>query len=51
VLDHGVNWYLNRFVQVRFDWQFSAFGSPVQIGPGRFTRSENMFWLRTQIYY
>jgi phosphate-selective porin OprO/OprP len=51
VLDNGVNWYLNRFIQIRADWQHAEFGSPVQIGPGRFTNSTDMFWLRSQLYY
>ncbi len=51
VLDTGANWYVNRFVRVFADWQFSDFGSKVSLGGGRFTRTENMFWLRTQLYY
>jgi hypothetical protein len=51
VIDTGSNWYLTRFVRVFFDWQLGEFGSPVSLGAGRFTRSANTFWLRTQVYY
>jgi len=51
VLDNGVSWYLNRYVKMTADWQHSAFGSPVQVGPTRFTNSINLFWLRAQLYY
>jgi phosphate-selective porin OprO/OprP len=51
VLDTGANWYVNRFVRVFLDWQYAAYGSPVKIGPGRFTNSTNTFWIRTQLYY
>jgi phosphate-selective porin OprO and OprP len=51
VFDNGVNWYMNRFVRISFDWQHSAFGSRVSLGGGRFENSADMFWLRTQIFY
>lgn len=51
VVDTGANWYLNRYVRLFLDWQYAHFGSPIQIGPGRFTNSTNMFWVRTQLYY
>ncbi len=51
VLDLGVNWYLNRYVRIFLDWQHAEFGSPVSLGPGKFVRSTNLFWLRTQMYY
>ena len=51
VLDNGVNWYPNRYVKLTFDWQYAAFGSRVQVSPTRFTDSENVFWMRSQLFY
>jgi phosphate-selective porin OprO and OprP len=51
VLDIGVNWFLSRYVRIWLDWQYSRFGSPVQVGPNRFTNSENLYWVRTQLFY
>ncbi len=51
VTDVGVNWYVNRYVRIFLDWQHSHYGSPVQVGPGRLTKSSDLFWVRTQLYY
>jgi phosphate-selective porin OprO/OprP len=50
VLDNGINWYLNRFIRICFDWQHSEFGRPVNFG-NHFSRSMDMFWFRTQLFY
>lgn len=51
--DIGFNWYLNRFVKIYFDWQHAMFGSPVLIDPveRKFSRSNDLFWIRCQIYF
>jgi phosphate-selective porin OprO and OprP len=51
LVDVGVNWYLNKFVKIYFDWEHAMFGSPVFSGPGHFQKSNNLFWLRTQVYF
>jgi phosphate-selective porin OprO/OprP len=52
-LDAGVNWYLNKYVKIYFDWQHSAFGQPVQFrpGPGGLEKSSDLYWLRCQVYF
>ena len=35
-LDLGLNWYLNKYVKIYFDWQRSQYSSPVQHKPGGF---------------
>jgi phosphate-selective porin OprO/OprP len=50
-IDTGVNWYLNHYVRFYLDWQHSMFGSPVQISPTSFTRHEDLFWFRTQVFF
>lgn len=50
-IDAGVNWYLNRYVKVYFDWQHSVFGSPVLYRPGGFQKTSDLFWLRLQLYF
>lgn len=51
VVDVGVNWYLNQYVKLYFDWQHSEFGSPVPYRPGAFQRNSDLFWTRFQIYF
>ena len=51
LVDVGVNWYLNQFVRVTFDWEHAIFGDPVFSSSGEFPRSSDLFWLRTQIFF
>jgi phosphate-selective porin OprO/OprP len=51
VLDTGVNWYLNHYVRMYFDWQHSFFNNPTYISPGHFTKHMDLFWLRTQVFF
>jgi len=51
LVDVGLNWYLNKFVKVYFDWEHAMFGSPVSSGSGRSQTSNDLFWIRTQIYF
>ena len=49
--DIGVNWYLNKFAKVYFDWQHAVFGSPVAYRPGAQQLTSDLFWLRFQVYF
>jgi phosphate-selective porin OprO/OprP len=51
MVDVGVNWYLNQFVKVYFDWEHAMFGSPVTSTSGQFRESNDLFWVRTQVYF
>ncbi|HTU16922.1 MAG TPA: porin [Gemmataceae bacterium] len=51
MVDVGANWYLNQFVKVYFDWEHAFFGSPVTATGGAFRTSNDLFWLRTQVYF
>jgi phosphate-selective porin OprO and OprP len=51
MVDVGLNWYLNKFVKVYWDWEHAIFGSPVFRSPGRFQSSNDLFWVRTQVYF
>lgn len=51
LIDVGANWYLNQFVKVAFDWEHSLFGTPVVTTDGDFRKSNDLFWVRTQIYF
>ncbi len=50
LLDVGVNWYLNKFVKVYVDWEHAVFGQPVYAGPGALQKTNDLIWLRLQIY-
>ena len=51
VVDSGINWYLNNYVKLTFDYQYSYFPTPVFLKPGATTSHFNLFWLRTQIFF
>ena len=51
MVDVGMNWYLNQFVKVYFDWEHAMFGSPVSSTNGHFRESSDLFWVRTQVYF
>ena len=51
LVDVGCNWYLNKFVKVYFDWEHATFGNPVSTGNGNLQASNDLYWLRTQIYF
>ncbi len=50
-VDVGVNWYLNRFVKVYFDWEYSIFGQPIYYSPDHFTKNSNVYWMRLQAFF
>lgn len=51
LLDVGVNWYLTQQLKVYLGWQHSAFGSPVLLDPNRYQLTNDMYWVRFQIYF
>ncbi len=50
-VDTGINWYLNNYVRIYLDWQHAMFGSPVFLGTNHFTKHENLYWIRTQVFF
>jgi phosphate-selective porin OprO/OprP len=56
MIDVGLNWYLNKFVKVYFDWEHAIFASPVfaattPSGAARFHTTSDLFWVRMQFYF
>jgi phosphate-selective porin OprO/OprP len=51
LVDAGMNWYLNKFVKVYFDWEHAIFATPVFSNAGPSQRSNDLFWIRTQVYF
>ncbi|MBS0261872.1 MAG: porin [Planctomycetes bacterium] len=53
ITDIGVNWYLNRYIRVTFDWQHSMYASPVllNVEKDQHSLSNDLFWLRCQLYF
>jgi phosphate-selective porin OprO/OprP len=51
MVDVGVNWYLNKFVKVYFDWEHAMFANPVFSSNGPPQKSNDLFWVRTQVYF
>jgi len=50
-VDLGVNWYLNEYVKVYFDWQHAEFGQAVLYRPGGLQKTSDLFWIRAQIFF
>ena len=51
MVDVGFNWYLSKFVKVYLDWEHAIFGSPVFYNAGGFQKSNDLYWLRFQVYF
>jgi phosphate-selective porin OprO/OprP len=52
--DFGVNWYLNEYIKLVFDWQHAWFNHDVSLTAapgGNMTKQEDIFWWRFQLYY
>jgi phosphate-selective porin OprO and OprP len=49
----GVNWYLNKFVRIQFNWEHSWFDEPVQLGtgPGGRTQHQDALGTRFQLVF
>ena len=47
----GLNWYLNKFVKIYFDWEHAMYASPVLYSPGHFMTMNDLFWARLQFHY
>jgi phosphate-selective porin OprO and OprP len=50
-IDTGVNWYWNHYVRMYFDWQHSIFNKNVFLSDTKYTRHEDLYWFRTQIFF
>lgn len=51
LIDVGCNWYLNQFVKIQFDWEHAIFGNRVFSNTGHPQESNDLFWIRTQVYF
>jgi phosphate-selective porin OprO/OprP len=51
MIDVGMNWYLNKFTKVYFDWEHAVFAQPVQYRPGALQKTSDLFWLRLQVFF
>lgn len=49
--DLGLNWHVNQYVKIYFDWQHAVFGEPVLFAPGRRQLTSDTFLLRAQLYF
>jgi len=50
-VDIGMNWYLNFYTKIYLDWQHAMFGQPVVSAPGRLHSTQDLLWLRFQIFF
>lgn len=51
LIDVGFNWYWNKFIKIYLGWERAIFGTPVFSNSGAAQKTNDMFWLRTQLYF
>ncbi|MHB1421989.1 MAG: porin [Gemmataceae bacterium] len=49
--DTGINWYLNHYVRLYFDWQHAFYNRPVFMSDTKSTKHNDLYWFRTQIFF
>lgn len=50
--DIGMNWYLNYYTKIYFDWQHAMYATPITRGAGKgFMSTTDLFWLRFQLFF
>jgi phosphate-selective porin OprO/OprP len=49
--DTGINWYLNHYVRVYFDWQHAFYNQPVFMSDTKSSKHNDLYWFRTQIFF
>jgi phosphate-selective porin OprO/OprP len=49
--DTGITWYWNHYVRMYFDWQHAFYNKPVFMSDNKFTRHNDLYWFRTQIFF
>lgn len=49
--DLGINWYVNSYIRVLFDWQHAGFGDTVLYRPGGRSSTSDLFMLRFQFWF
>lgn len=47
----GMNWYWNDYMKIYMFWLRGNFADPVRLGPDRFQKTADMFWMRCQLYF
>ena len=50
-VDLGVNWYLNPYTKIVFEWEHAVFGEPVLFAPARRELTSDLLWVRFQVYF
>ena len=51
LIDLGVNWYPNQWIKYSATWEHAQFGDPVTYRPGQSSFYNDMFMLRSQIWF
>ena len=51
MVDVGLNWYLNKFLKIYLDWEHAMFASPVFYNTGGFQKSNDLYWIRCQVFF
>jgi len=50
-IDLGVNWYLNAYTKIVFEWEHAVFGDPVLFAPGHWQLTSDLLWTRFQVFF
>ncbi len=49
--DTGINWYLNPYVRLYFDWQHAFYNQPVFMSDDKSSRHNDLYWFRLKLFY
>jgi phosphate-selective porin OprO/OprP len=51
MVDVGLNWYLNKFLKIYLDWEHAMFATPVFYNAAGFQKSNDLYWIRCQVFF
>jgi len=51
ITDLGFNWHINQYVKFMFDWEHADFGKPVFFNVNQFSKTNDLFLARIQLYF
>jgi len=49
--DLGFNWHINQYLKFMFSWEHAEFNNPVFTNIGQWSKSNNMFLARMQLFF
>jgi len=51
ITDVGFNWHINQYLKFMFNWEHTEFGQPVFSNVGQWSKTNELFLARIQLYF